>query len=58
MNHFKKILISLLWKIKKKIQIICQKKLLKKKSKILRIAFKILFEIRTFKNKVYHVSNT
>ena len=42
----------------KKNQIMCQKKLLKKKSKILRIAFKILFEIRTFKNKVYHVSNT
>ena len=41
----------------KKNQIMCQKKLLKK-SKILRIAFKILFEIRTFKNKVYHVSNT
>ena len=34
------------------------KKVIKKKSKILRIAFKILFEIRTFKNKVYHVSST
>ena len=46
----------------KKHQIKCKKKLLKqkgkKKSKILRIVFKILFEIRTFKNEVYYISDT